>query len=620
MSGRLLPVRSRGVLSPTTRALLGLLCLARLLDSAGAQERREREPNSVYTERRAKLATQVDGPIVLWGFTGREENSQTYIFEQEENFYYLTGHNEEGAGLIILPAGQRHGTPNVPGETLFLPAKNPQKETWDGVRMSPSDPGIEARTGFAAVKSFDNDFRIAAENLAKMYPTFYTILPYQKELGGYPHERAVVDWLQLAAPQAKLKDIRAQLGATRQIKSPGEIAFLKEAIGLTLDSHLEAMKLMRPGLYEYQVAAKMIEVHAWGGSEAEGYAPIVGAGPNSTALHYDKLSRKIEDGDIVVLDVAAQYAGYSADITRTIPANGKFTARQREVYDIVLGAQNAALAAVKPGMDFCSKGEKNVHKIAYNYINSHGKDLQGKALGMYFIHGLGHHIGLNVHDSGDHCTPFQPGMVITIEPGIYIPEENLGVRVEDDVLITESGAKLLSERLPRDPDAIEKIMTQSALARTRGGKDEARGNTSSAESSTDTADVRELIEKYAKSVDGADTNLAAQVWLDSPDVSFIHPLGHERGFEQIKQNVYMRLMAETFSERKLSVHDVSIHILGDAAWAEFYWDFSAKFRKDGSPLTTQGRETQLYQRKQGRWRLVHVHYSGMPATSRLQGS
>jgi ketosteroid isomerase-like protein len=379
------------------------------------------------------------------------------------------------------------------------------------------------------------------------------------------------------------------------------------------------MKLMRPGLFEYQVAAKMVEIHAWGGSEAEGYAPIVGAGPNSTALHYDKLSRKIEDGDIVVLDVGAQYSGYSADITRTIPANGKFTPRQREIYEIVLGAQNAAIAALKPGMDFCSKGDKNVHKVAYNYINSHGKDLHGKSLGAYFIHGLGHHIGLNVHDAGDHCAPFQPGMVITIEPGIYIPEESLGVRIEDDILITESGYKLLSERLPRDPVEIEKIMAEAASARTKGQKGEANGIVSSGETLADRGAIRNLIEKYAKSIDDADTTLAPQVWLDSPDVSFVHPLGHEHGFEQIKQNVYTHLMGETFSERKLSVHDVSVHVYGDAARAEFYWDFAAKFRKDGSPLATHGRETQLYQKVQGRWRLVHVHYSGMPTTAGRQG-
>jgi Xaa-Pro aminopeptidase len=232
------------------------------------------------------------------------------------------------------------------------------------------------------------------------------------------------------------------------------------------------MKMMRPGLYEYQVGAKMVEVHATGGSEAEGYAPIVGAGPNSTVLHYDKLSRKIEDGDIVVLDVGAQYSGYSADITRTLPANGKFTPRQREIYEIVLGAQNAAMAALKPGMDLCRKGDKSVYRISYEYIDSHGKDMHGKSLGQYYIHGLGHHIGLNVHDPGDYCKPLEPGMVVTMEPGIYIPEENLGVRIEDDVLITETGYKQLSERLPRNPDEIEKIMADAAQRRAKDGKKE----------------------------------------------------------------------------------------------------------------------------------------------------
>src|SRR5213082_2632519 len=494
-----------------------------LAHAAEAQQRREREPNSAYAERRAKLASQADVPIILWGFTGREEISQDYVFAQEENFYYLTGHNEEGAGLILLPTahsdrGAAGLSRNGPREILFLPPKDPGKEKWNGVRMSPSDPGIEQRTGFSTVKPF-TEMRSTVENLAKLYPTFYAILPYDKELGGYPHEKSVVDWLELAAPKATLKDIRAQIAAMRPIKSPGEIAFLEKAIDLSLDAQLEAMKMMHPGLYEYQVAAKMVEVHAMGGSEREGYAPIVGAGPNSTALHYDKLSRKIEDGDIVVMDVGAQYSGYSADITRTIPANGKFTPRQREIYEIVLGAQNAALAALKPGMDFCNKNGKSVQKIAYAYIDTHGKDLHGKSLGLYFIHGLGHHIGLNVHDPGDHCAPFQPGMVITIEPGIYIPEENLGVRIEDDVLITESGHKLLSERLPRDTVEIEKIMAEAALARSKGEKNEVRGNVSSADTLADSGVVRSLIEKYAKSIDGADTALAAEVWLDSPEVS-----------------------------------------------------------------------------------------------------
>jgi Xaa-Pro aminopeptidase len=585
-----------------------------------AQQRRDREPNSVYAERRARLASQVEAPIILWGFTGREEVSQDYVFAQEENFYYLTGHNEEGAGLILLPSAQgNHAAPaeaslNGQRETLFLPAKDPDKEKWNGVRLSPSDPGIEARTGFSGVEPFA-EMRATVENLARLYPTFYTILPYNKELGGFPHEKAVVDWLQLAAPQAKLKDVRGQIAAMRPIKSPGEIAFLKRAIDLSLDAQLEAMRMMRPGLYEYQVSAKMVEVHAMGGSEAEGYAPIVGAGPNSTALHYDKLSRRIENGDVVVLDVGAQYSGYSADITRTLPAGGRFTARQREIYQIVLGAQNAALAALKPGAHFSCRSKKNgLMNIAYDYINSHGKDREGRPLGQYFIHGLGHQIGLNVHDPGDYCSPLQPGMVVTVEPGIYIPEENLGVRIEDDVLITDSGYKLLSERLPRDPAEIERIMAEGAKARVTqehasAGRDlNPSGGPESAE------EIKNLIAKYAKSVGDADTELASQIWWNSAEASFIHPLGHEHGFEQIKQNVYTRLMGGTFSERKLSVHDVAVQVLGDAAVAEFDWTFTAKLRKDGSPVTTHGRETQVYRKMPDGWRLVHVHYSAMPVS------
>jgi len=453
-------------------AAAGLLAVLLLslgtISPALAQQRREREPNSAYAERRAKLASNIDGPIVLLGYTGKEEESQTYIFAQEENFYYLTGHNEEEAALILLPPNGSKAKKDDfdgPREIFFLPPKDPRKEKWNGARMASGDPGIEARTGFSAIRPMP-ELRATVERLARVYPNFYTILPYQRELGGYPHERETVDWLKQAAPQVNVKDIRSNIADLRLVKSPTELVLMRQAVKLSDEAQLEAMKMMRPGLWEYQVAAKMVETHAKGGSEAEAYAPIVGAGPNSTALHYDKLARKIEDGDIVVLDVGAQFSGYASDITRTLPANGKFTPRQREIYEIVLRAQNAAIAAVKPGMDMCRKGDKSVYKIAYDYINAHGKDREGKALGQYFIHGLGHSVGLNVHDPGDLCKPFVPGMVVTVEPGIYLPEENLGVRIEDDILVTETGHEVLSGKLPRNVDEIEKIMTEAATART----------------------------------------------------------------------------------------------------------------------------------------------------------
>jgi len=233
---------------------------------------------------------------------------------------------------------------------------------------------------------------------------------------------------------------------------------------------LKALKMSDEDLYgqflaEDIVNAKTGEIHAEAGCETEAYAPIVGSGINSTVLHYNKLDRKIDGGEIALLDVAGQYSGYAADITRTIPADGKFTPRQREIYEIVLGAQNAALAALKPGMMMGGKDPNSLQKIAMEYIDSHGKDKEGRSLGRYYIHGLSHHLGLNVHDPSGPSRPLEPGMVITMEPGIYIPEENLGVRVEDDVLITPTGYKLLTARLPRSPDEIEKIMAEGKAER-----------------------------------------------------------------------------------------------------------------------------------------------------------
>jgi Xaa-Pro aminopeptidase len=430
---------------------------------------RTREPNSSYAARRAKLRAQLDGPVVLFGFTGREDASPSYVFAQEDYFYYLTGHNETAAALLLIPDappsanGKTAKTWDAPREILFLQPRNRMTERWNGPRIGPDDPDVREKTGFEAVKPF-SELRAELERASKLYPAIYTLLPGQSD-AGYPHARNWMNWLYQSLPQANFKDVRRAIGALRQVKSASELELLGRAIELSIDAHIEAMKMMRPGIYEYEVAAQMEYVHKRGGCEREGYAPIVGSGPFSTALHYNKLDRKIEDGDLVVLDVAGEYAGYSADLTRTLPANGRFTPRQREIYEIVLGAQNAVLAAMKPGMRMGGNDDKSLEKIARDYMNAHGKDKQGNPLGRYFIHGLGHNIGLNVHDPGDADRLLEPGMVVTLEPGIYIPEENLGVRIEDDILITETGCKVLSARLPRTPDEIEKIMAEAKRSR-----------------------------------------------------------------------------------------------------------------------------------------------------------
>jgi len=410
----------------------------------------------MFAERRAKLIAAINAPVVLFGYTGHEESNPSYVFMQEENFYYLTGHNEEGAALLLVPESAAEKGWNGAREILYLPPRDLAEERWNGPRMGPDDPGIQEKTGFARVENFSK-LHDALVALAKNYPEIYTALPGPHD-EGYPHAANWSKWVKDQVPQATVKDVSAAVGALRAIKSPGELALIQKAIDPSIDAHLAAMKMVRPGLYEYQVAAKMVEIHEFAGCETEAYSPIVGTGFNSTVLHYNKLDRRIEDGDIVLLDVAGQFSGYASDITRTIPANGKFTPRQREIYEIVLGAQNAAMEALKPGMTLGGKDSTSLQKIAMDYIDSHGKDKEGRSLGRYYIHGLSHHVGLDVHDPSGPSRPLEAGMVVTMEPGIYIPEENLGVRIEDDVLITPTGYKLLTARLPRSPDEIEKIM------------------------------------------------------------------------------------------------------------------------------------------------------------------
>jgi len=435
----------------------GMIAAMVLLLSAGIATARFRQANEEYSARRAKLVAQVDGPIVVFGYTGHEDLSEFALFFQEKNFYYLTGDDEPGGAVLLIPDPPAGKKLDGPREILYLPARDYAQEKWEGPKMGPDDPGIREKTGFADVQAFAS-LRGKLEELAKIYSNYYTLLPGQDE-EGYPHLKNWSEWLKRVVPSANVRDITGAISAMRQVKSPGELALMQKAIDASIDAQLDAMKRMKPGLFEYQVGARMKEIHEFEGCSREAYAPIVGTGFYSTVLHYSALDQQIKDGDVVVLDVGGEYGGYAADITRTLPANGKYSARQREIYEIVLGAQNAAMAALKPGAAIHG-GAIDLNVISREYINTHGKDLHGDSLGKYYIHGLSHHLGLDVHDPGSVTRPLEPGMVITIEPGIYIPEENIGVRIEDDVLVTKDGYELLTKRLPRDPVEIEKVMAE----------------------------------------------------------------------------------------------------------------------------------------------------------------
>lgn len=440
--------------SPKYRAFFATAVM--LVAFATAASARFRQPNAEYQARRAKLRAALDAPFILYGYTGHEDASEVALFFQEPYFYYLTGHDEPGAAVLIIPDVQ--GKPvQGPHEILYLPPRDRDEEQWEGPKLGPDDPGIAEATGFEAVRS-TKDLSGDLQKLAKAYAKFYTVMPPAQE-DGYPHFTKSLEAIREIVPHENLKDATNQLDAQRLIKSPGELALMQKAIDLSVDAHLDAMKTMRPGLFEYQIAARMKEIHEWGGCEREAYAPIVGAGFDSTILHYSPLDHQIKDGDVVVIDVGGEYGGYAADITRTLPANGKFTPRQLEIYDIVLGAQQAVIDAIKPGATMYG-GQHSLQQIATDYIDqSAGRDKEGRTLGRYFIHGISHYIGLDVHDPGDRNLALQPGMVISAEPGIYIPEENLGIRIEDDVLVTPDGHKVLSERLPRSAAEIEQIMS-----------------------------------------------------------------------------------------------------------------------------------------------------------------
>ena len=252
--------------------------------------------------------------------------------------------------------------------------------------------------------------------------------------------------------------IEDKIAELRKHKDRGEIERIRHATEASIAGHRAAMQAMRPGLFEYQIAALMQYKFMDGGCERPAYAPIVGSGFYSTVLHYSEDSHQIHDGDVVVMDVAGEYAMYASDITRTLPANGHFTPRQREIYNVVLGAQRAAMQAVVAGKSTLTKSEPNsLYQIAYDYINTHGKDLHGEPLGKYFIHGLGHRVGLEVHDVGS--GPLDKGDVFTVEPGIYIPEENIGVRIEDIVMLDESGKLVnLTAELPHTAEEVEAAM------------------------------------------------------------------------------------------------------------------------------------------------------------------
>jgi Xaa-Pro aminopeptidase len=423
----------------------------------------DRQSSQDYRARRVALASKTGGDaIVMFAATESEGPNDLFGFKQNENFFYLTGWSEPGAALLIAPAvPAREGKPaRAYEEILFLPAHNLSQEKWTGPKLGPENPRARALSGVDRVEVLDR----MREELVRLLPapraTVYSDLAQAGETSPATEPLA---WLARsnAFPNTSFVDVKPQLAQMRMIKDAGEIERMRHAADASVAAHLAALRALKPGITEREISALMQYEFEKRGCERPAYAPIVGAGFNSTVLHYSEDSGTVQAGDLVLMDVAGEYAMYASDITRTAPANGKFTARQRELYDIVLQAQQAAMDAFQSGKYVINpRGTGNsLYKIAYDYINTHGHDLQGQPLGKYFIHGLSHYIGLEVHDAGDNNALLDKGMVFSLEPGIYIPEENIGIRIEDDVWVDPTGKLvLLSTGLPRTAEEVEKAM------------------------------------------------------------------------------------------------------------------------------------------------------------------
>lgn len=417
------------------------------------------QPLTEYRARRQKLMEQIkDGIIILVG-AREEELGEVGRFRQKNDFLYLTGVEIPASYLVLIPAGAREG--KSAQEILFIPPRNTFQERWTGPKIG---PGAEAeqRFGIQQVLASDQFSARLRELLAPAgKPTkLYTLVP-SGSIAKLTREYEFIESVKQIAPGIQIADASRAIHDLRKIKSQAEMVVLQKAIDITLEAHRDTAAVTKPGAFEYQLQGALEYAFTRNGAERIGFPSIVGSGINSTILHYNDNRKRIDAGDLIVVDIGAEYSYYTADITRTYPATGKFTERQRQIYQLVLDAQRAAEKAFKPGQSSIS----DLQQAAIEVMRASPlRDRQGNKLDRYFIHGLGHWLGMDVHDVGGYSGPIPVGAVFTIEPGIYIPDEALGVRIEDDYLVTEKGLVKLSAALASEADEIERMMAKNQAA------------------------------------------------------------------------------------------------------------------------------------------------------------
>ncbi len=421
-----------------------------------------KQPSEVFHNRRVALAARLNGGVAIL-FAAQEAQLDFMPYRQDSDFYYLTGWTEPGAALLIESDAPKAGSPRAYREILFLPARNLRMEKYTGIKMDSVTPGVEQASGVDHVEALA-ELPAELNQLVSADHSLFANLFTQPDSDA---ARALVSFAGVALGTSSVPpphDVTSQVMPLRQIKDEGEIELIKKASAASVLAQRVMMQWwVKPGMTERAIAGAMTAVWMENGCERPSYSPIVGSGVNSTVLHYSVNDRTMQDGDILLVDAACEFSMYAADITRTVPVNGHFTARQREIYNIVLGAQQAAIDAFVAGKSTINDRDRHdpnsLDTVAYNYINTHGQDMHGQPLGEYWLHGLGHMMGIDVHDPGDYPVVLKPGMVFTIEPGVYIPEEKLGVRIECDFLVGADGKLIdLDASLPHTADEIEAAM------------------------------------------------------------------------------------------------------------------------------------------------------------------
>lgn len=395
-------------------------------------------------------------------------NDVDFQYSQDPNFYYVTGVKDPDVVVFIFKEEQVFNGV-LTNEVVFIRPKNPSKELWTGRHFSEEE--IARAAGIKTVLTTDQfaSFDVNLSNLNKVFVT-YPVQPNTDEDSKISLENLVSQFKTRLLPfETKLetKQLANYFEVLREVKQPEELVLLKKAIAITADGFLDMMRSVKPEMYEYQSQAIVEYFVRNQGGEYQGYLSICGSRNNGCVLHYDQNRAQLKDGDLQLVDIGGEYHGYTADITRTFPVNGMFSAEQKLIYQIVLDAQNKGIAVCKKGAAFRATHEETMKVVADGLMKLGiiTKEIDAR---IYFMHGTSHYLGLDVHDAGTRG-PLKPGTVITVEPGIYIPEGSacdkkwwgIGIRIEDDILVTEDAPINLSAKIPREIKEIEELMQEN---------------------------------------------------------------------------------------------------------------------------------------------------------------